>query len=344
MLRIMNKYNQKGSILIFSLWIVALLTVFVVQIGMRIRQRVTVLSRIETTASLRHVAASGVKKALSTLKLDFEKNNQVYTAYGKHFRHNNDSKFSNIVLPTGTARVFYKSSEGLSGGSAMRFGFVDEERKLNINTAEHSEIQRLIESVTEADVDKATDIANAIVSWREIGDVELIGFYSDDYYAQLPYPYEPRKIPFELIDELRLLRGVTEDIFQALFPYVTVYGNGKVNINTVSVPVLRALGLDDAVIDKLVAVRQGPDGMESTVDDYIFHKTFDVASEVAAFIDLDESEITQIDSLNRSQKIGTNSFFYTIESHATIPNQNDTLSAICTYNLRENRIEYWREK
>ncbi|KPJ98046.1 MAG: hypothetical protein AMK71_12095, partial [Nitrospira bacterium SG8_35_4] len=45
-------------------------------------------------------------------------------------------------------------------------------------------------------------------------------------------------------DELKLIDGIDEETFHKLRPYITVFGNNQVNINTADVPVLLSLGPD----------------------------------------------------------------------------------------------------
>ena len=117
----------------------------------------------------------------------------------------------------------------------MRYGIVDEESKLNINYATRNELTRLIKAVTSQTDQKIENIVNGILGWRAPGDAELIGFQSDDYYTNLDDPYESKHAEFELVEELLLVHGVDQDIFDEVEPYITVYGDGKVNV-----------GLDDA--------------------------------------------------------------------------------------------------
>ena len=47
-----------------------------------------------------------------------------------------------------------------------------------------------------------------------------------------------------------------------------------------------------------MTVRRGKDNVEDTLDDYVFLRTFDVATEVNQFVKLELSEIHAIDALN----------------------------------------------
>ena len=148
----------------------------------------------------------------------------------------------------------------------------------------------------------------------------------------------------EVIDELLLVRGFTPAILERLRPFVTLYGDGQVNINTASRTVLRALGLSPEVADKLLFVRRGVDETEATKDDYIFYKTFDVASEMAAFIELQPDEIAQLDALNGQRLIKTNSRYFEIQSRAYADPQRPERVVTAVYDSVDNLVVYWREK
>ena len=62
--------------------------------------------------------------------------------------------------------------------------------------------------------------------------------------------------PYASINEVLLIEGMTVDKFKLFKDMVTVYGNGKVNINTVSKAVLIALGLDEETAGMIVRFRK----------------------------------------------------------------------------------------
>lgn len=62
--------------------------------------------------------------------------------------------------------------------------------------------------------------------------------------------------PYISINEVLLAEGMTVDKFRLFKDMVTVYGNGKVNINTVSKAVLVCLGLDEELADKILRFRK----------------------------------------------------------------------------------------
>ncbi len=62
--------------------------------------------------------------------------------------------------------------------------------------------------------------------------------------------------PYASINEVLLAEGMTVDKFRLFKDMVTVYGNGKININTASKDVLVCLGLDEELVDKILRFRK----------------------------------------------------------------------------------------
>jgi general secretion pathway protein K len=86
----------------------------------------------------------------------------------------------------------------------------------------------------------SADIAEAVSSWL---DEQSSSDSDDTYYLSLPVPYRRGRHAFAHVSELRLVRGVTSEVYAALAPYVCALPTGtKLNVNTASVPVLQALG------------------------------------------------------------------------------------------------------
>jgi len=60
------------------------------------------------------------------------------------------------------------------------------------------------------------------------------------------------------IDELRLIEGVDEETFKTIKPFITIYGNGMININTADLPVIMSLhdGMTKALAEKVLYYRE----------------------------------------------------------------------------------------
>ncbi len=102
-------------------------------------------------------------------------------------------------------------------------------------------------------------IIDGITDWQDSDDIEQPRGAELLYYnTELP-PYEPRNAPILTLGELLLVKDVSRDLYflppslrspaasEELHPlnrYLTVYGDGRVNINTAGLPVLISLSQD----------------------------------------------------------------------------------------------------
>jgi general secretion pathway protein K len=107
--------------------------------------------------------------------------------------------------------------------------------------------------------DDMLTIINSIKDWLDSDDnITGLSGAESDYYLSLDPPYSAKNGPFDHLSELRMVNGVTPEIFDGiggiggLGDYLTVYGAqavgdeqftfpGKININTAELPVITAL-------------------------------------------------------------------------------------------------------
>jgi general secretion pathway protein K len=133
------------------------------------------------------------------------------------------------------------------GGGNVQVAIEDEERKIDLNRImlpngnapderRLAVFQRLLDTL---EIDRA--VADAVVDWLDNDENPRVGGAESSYYLGLPGPYRAKNDLFDTIGELRLLRGVTDDVFGKLLPFVTVSSSGMVNINTAPKEVLMSL-------------------------------------------------------------------------------------------------------
>jgi type II secretory pathway component PulK len=84
------------------------------------------------------------------------------------------------------------------------FGLVDEASKLNLNLATIEMLQELPRVTPE--------VAAAIVDWRDEDSELSPGGAEDETYLRLNPPYRCKNAPFESVEELRLVYGVTFEV------------------------------------------------------------------------------------------------------------------------------------
>jgi general secretion pathway protein K len=131
----------------------------------------------------------------------------------------------------------------------------------------------------------ATTIIDSVKDWLDKDDDILTGLNSaeSDYYQGLDPPYKCKNGPFDDISEVRLVKGITPELFSGiagmagLSNYVTVYGStkvddnkfsfpGKININTAELPVLKILlpSESEDLAELLIQYREAVSGTQYT--------------------------------------------------------------------------------
>ena len=332
---------QRGFILMHALWVLVFLAVLAVGAASGIRQKMIALEKFNQRSRMNHVLRGGVQLAATAVRQTLVAAGFVYTPWAKIQIHNNPVTFAGIFLDEDQAQISYTF---IDRGPEERFGVVDEERKINVNYADGRTLQRLIERVAGLKKEDALRLAAAILDWRNYGESDIKGFWSGDYYPNLNVPYRKKDANYESLDELLLVEGMTKERYERLLDYITVYGGGRVNINTASSAVLGALGLEDECVEKILAVRRGKDGIDGSLDDHIFYKPFDVAVEVHTVLKLSSEQMRAIDMLNRQGILSCQSFNFSIAAQGHLPHSDFVKKVRAVLAAKENRIVYWKEK
>ena len=196
------------------------------------------------------------------------------------------------------------------GGIGYAYYFEDEQAKININTAS----KEVLENLPGVDEDLADEIVNSL------------------------------RRPFKVEEELMLVDGMTEERFKKLQNSITVYGDGKININTAHFEVLSAFGLDPDLISVIMRYRQesaGPDEQKGTDDDGAFLTAGSVLGKLNEF---DGSLFTrqQQNLLALQGSLITKSNYLKIKITPTAKGgPGDGFSAVA--DIKENRILFWAE-
>ncbi|MCX5708988.1 MAG: general secretion pathway protein GspK [Candidatus Omnitrophica bacterium] len=327
-----NKW-RRSSILIIALWSICLLTTFAVILGSQVRQKLVLVKRLDDRDNARLIAEAGVKAACAELAKDEE---VKYSCLNQKWSNNPDV-FRDVAVGNGKFRVSYETDSG-----ETRFGAADEESKININRANAQQMARLFNLLGLEDLD-SQDLAESIVDWRDADNaLSGPGGAEDSYYRTLPVPYEAKDALFQTIDELLLVKGVNENNFPKIRKYITIYGNGAVNVNTAGKFVLMALGLSENVAERIIAYRNGKDNLAATADDNFFENVSELATKINEAGNLSQAEQAQINNVTSESSITTKSVNFMVRSSATLGNSKFSHEVIAVIN-RKGRILYWNE-
>ncbi|MFK7731604.1 MAG: type II secretion system minor pseudopilin GspK [Pseudomonadales bacterium] len=97
---------------------------------------------------------------------------------------------------------------------------------------------------TVSDASEAQAITDAVVDWLD-SNSDPTGFdgAEDAYYGQLDVPYRTSDDELRSVSELRLVKGITPELYRQLAPHLTVLDviDNSININTATKNVLQAV-------------------------------------------------------------------------------------------------------
>jgi type II secretory pathway component PulK len=295
---------------------------------------------LEERDKLHLIAEAAVKKTIIQIRKE-NQNPKNYYALNDPL-NNNAGVFKNIEIGDGTANICYNYDEQSDQG-IISYGVSDEERKININEMELPVLERLLRIVAGSDPIQAQELAASIIDWRD-EDSELSipsGSAEDQYYRNLEHPYEAKDAKFEVLEEVLLVKGMSEDIFTKIKKYITIYGDDKVNINTAPRTVLLALGLNGETTDKILNFRCGNDGLEGTADDNTLDNPSDIALRLSKLYPLTTAEMLQLDTISE-RYLTVNSYYFMIEALSRLNNRKNTGKVVCIVD-EDGKILYWQE-
>jgi len=134
----------------------------------------------------------------------------------------------------------------------------DEGGKVDLNAATPESLLRLMLAAG-ADSDLAHAETDRILDWREPGDLRRLQGAKRDEYRQAGYRYGPRGAAFKTVGELRLVMGMSQELYDAVADAVTVY-SGSAQVDATVAPKLALLsiaGMNVAQAEAIIASRSG---------------------------------------------------------------------------------------
>lgn len=109
-------------------------------------------------------------------------------------------------------RIAYRFSivadNPLDDETLVRFGVTDESAKLNINYASEGQLLKLITPLIK-DGREPLELVHAIMDWRDPDNEPREFGAESDYYGSLPTPHRAKNSPFETVEELLMVKGMT---------------------------------------------------------------------------------------------------------------------------------------
>jgi general secretion pathway protein K len=234
--------GQSGAALILVLLMVSILVVLVLETIRAMQVEGAGARHFRDSLQAEGVAKSGVSLAISLLAKDLAENKVDHP--GEPWAQMAKADDLPVQLP----------EEGTLEGKVE-----DETSKFPINylVDKDGKPQEIYQNILTGlltnkpfalEEEEAQGLVKAITDWLDRDD-EISGFFGaeTDYYQQLEQPYKCKNGPFTSLAELQLVRGMTEALYfgaeenPGLRDILTVYGDGKININTADLLILKAM-------------------------------------------------------------------------------------------------------
>jgi general secretion pathway protein K len=165
------------------------------------------------------------------------------------------------------------------GNGKCSVAVAEENGKLNINLLKDKtgrlnrsrieQLLRLIDLMNQEDAGHSNigyGLLPSIIDWTDNDDeVTYLPFIKNEnlgaesaYYGNLEPPYRCKNAPFDTTEELLLVKGVTSQVYERIRDYITVYGEGEININCASKRVIESLSekMDPALAQLIIDRRK----------------------------------------------------------------------------------------
>ncbi len=243
--------NQKGFALLLSLLVILLLSVLVLEDDFHARADLRAAGNFRDDLAAFYLARSAIYAGEAVLREDMKedlRSNERYDGLDELWA--------------------YPISEYSLGDGTLTGSIVDETGKININQLVNANGDALAERVSQLrllfEVLKLhADLASPIVDFLDKNDEPLPAGAEDAYYRGLHPSYRCKNGPLDTLEELHMVKGITDDVYRTIAPYLTIYGDttgllpGKINVNTADIVILQSLnaGIDESEARRLVKGR-----------------------------------------------------------------------------------------
>jgi general secretion pathway protein K len=281
--------RQRGVVIVVALFIVALVATISYVMMARLDRDTERTSLLLRDVQAEFYAQGSIAWAIAQLHSDWEnqKQNQLIDA-------------TPIISPVTEVN-----------GYKIMSTIYDMQGRFNLNNLNQgngetqTDFMRLLR-VVEPDLSdqNAQDIARAVLAW-----VSPMGQQGDEskYYSELSLPYRAAHRPMISISELRLVKGITPQLFNALRPYVTALPNTTLlNVQSAAAPVF-------VILSKTMTLDAGRSVEELRA------KTPIVSTR--QFLNLDVVKNHQV----AANKIIVTSSYFLVETHVEIEKQRVVL-------------------
>ena len=193
---IQSSMDQSGVALIVVLWIMAILTLLMYAFLAEMRVEYALSGGFGERKKAEQLAWSGIDQAIATVENDpkpWQDLNDLWS--------HDEERFFEYPLGEGAFTLLHPT---YAEDGRMLWGLEDEASKININTAPREVLLKLPRMTEE--------VADSIIDWRDADSEPSPSGAEDSYYQSRQPSYQCKNQPFDTVEELHYVRGVTKEV------------------------------------------------------------------------------------------------------------------------------------
>jgi general secretion pathway protein K len=194
----MNGRSEEGIALIAVLWMLTLLSVIAVALSLETSSNTHIARNMAENAAARVAADAGIRRAI--LDLISVPDIKTMTADGTVYNW----RFAN---------------------STIHVSVQNELSKVNLNEAPEAALVALFASAG-ADPGKAQSLADAVADFRDPDNLVRPHGAEEAEYRAAGLAWRPKNAPFDAVEELQQVLGMTAEIFKRVATRLTIYSVG----------------------------------------------------------------------------------------------------------------------
>lgn len=160
------------------------------------------------------------------------------------------------------------------------------------------------------------------------------GGYEDAFYNRLDSPYLAKNAPFDTLQEIRLVEGWQDDVFDRFGPALTIYGAGKVNVNCAEDDVIKGLlkayvaGMTDPLAEQIVQLLREAQAVTAF-------------GSGKAFVDWLTGQGYTVDPALANQ-VNISTTYFTLTSTGQVGDATVKITGAFEYKNDQGKLLYWR--
>jgi general secretion pathway protein K len=230
-----------------ALWLVVALSTLALELSVIARHRRLAVANTLESVRAERAAVSGIEHERARLGLLLVQGNE----------RGSPSSPASVIDPWWRADTAARDTATMDDGAAYTTTAADIGSLVNINFVDAAGLERFL-TASSVDPIAADALSQAIMDWRDADDFRrLRGAERDDYIKDGAREL-PSNAPFESVDDLRFVRGMTRAILVRVASKLTVFGSGQINVNKASEAALLSVpGMTHLAAAVIVGAQRG---------------------------------------------------------------------------------------